>query len=479
MLELKYFRLMKWLGNLVKIFKIVAMSRLCHMAVLACSGLTAACGFSHHRLSSHQSMNLISTRVLSALCTALLLAACQPTGTPPPPAAKPPAYLNAAYAPSLKRQPSVDEMTAMGRAMFSEPSLSASGRQSCASCHSPQHAYGAPNGLAVQLGGAGMQAVGTRAAPSLRYIQNAPSFTEHFHDDEGDDSIDAGPTGGRNWDGRAQSGHEQALTPLLAANEMGNADAAAVVAKLRNGPLAAQFQRTYGDDIFAHDDAAMRWILMSLEVFQESPMDFYPYTSKYDAVLRKQATLSKREARGLALFNDERKGNCASCHISAITESGGFPQFTDYGLINIGVPRNTKLAANADPRYFDLGLCGPYRTDLREHQEYCGMFKTPSLRNVAERKVFFHNGSFTSLQQVMRFYVQRDTAPQKWYPKNADGSVHKYDDLPPGLEANVNVEPPFDRRPGQNPALNEAEIADIIVFLKTLTDGYKAPLAAR
>ena len=141
------------------------------------------------------------------------------------------------------------------------------------------------------------------------------------------------------------------------------------------------------------------------------------------------------------------------------------------------MPRNNKLPANADPEFFDMGLCGPDRTDLTDHKEYCGSFKTPTLRNVALRQSFFHNGSFTSLEQVLRFYVQRDTAPQKWYPKNIDGSVHKYDDMPPGLEANVNVEPPFDRQKGQAPALNEKEIADVIVFLKTLTDGYKVPAA--
>ena len=407
----------------------------------------------------------------------LLLAACQPQ-QPAPPAtvAAAPAYLNAAYAPA-PHQPSVADMTAMGRAMFFEPSLSISGKLSCASCHSPDHAYGPPNGLAVQLGGPELKDAGTRAAPSLRYLQNAPSFTEHFHDDDGDDSIDAGPTGGRNWDGRAQSGHEQALTPLLARHEMGNVDAAAVVAKLRHGPLAAQFRKIYGETIFEQPEQALRWALMSLEVFQESPADFYPYSSKYDAFLRKQVQLNPQELRGLALFNDETKGNCASCHISQITPGGAFPQFTDYGLINIGVPRNNKLPVNADPSYFDMGLCGPDRTDLKDHQEYCGSFKTPTLRNVALRQSFFHNGSFTSLEQVLRFYVQRDTAPQKWYPKRPDGSVHKYDDLPAGLEANVNVEPPFDRKKGQAPALNEQEIADVIVFLKTLTDGYKVPAA--
>ena len=415
---------------------------------------------------------------LLAAVAACLLAACHPAAqNDAHAAAKPatPAYLSGAYAPTLQRQPSVAQMTAMGRAMFFAPSLSVSGKLSCASCHSPEHAYGPPNGLAVQLGGPELKDAGTRAAPSLRYIQNAPAFSEHYHDDDGDDSIDAGPTGGRNWDGRAQSGHEQALAPLLSPREMGNRDAAAVVAKLRAGPLAAQFRRTYGEDIFEQPGQALRWALMSLEVFQESPADFYPYTSKYDAVLRNQATLSPQEARGLALFNDENKGNCASCHISQITPGGAFPQFTDYGLINIGVPRNTTLPANADPAFFDMGLCGPDRTDLMQHKEYCGSFKTPSLSNKAQRKVFFHNGSFTSLEQVLRFYVQRDTAPQKWYPKDRNGKLHKYDDLPPGLEANVNVEAPFDRKPGKRPALNEGEIADVIVFLRTLTDGYQVP----
>jgi cytochrome c peroxidase len=415
---------------------------------------------------------------LALLLCGVLLAACQ-RATPPAPVAIAPVHVNAAYAPSLKRQPSVPEMTAMGRAMFYDASLSASGKLACASCHSPAHAYGPPNNLAVQMGGGDSHTAGTRAVPSLRYRQSTPAFTEHFHDDDGDDSVDAGPTGGRNWDGRAQSGHDQALIPLLAANEMGNGTEAAVVARLRASPLAAQFKKTYGDDIFNNDATAMRWIAMSLEVFQESPADFYPYTSKYDAVLRKQAVLSTQEARGLAVFNDEKKANCAACHISKLAESGAFPQFTDYGLINIGVPRNARLPANADPAYFDMGLCGPYRTDLASHKAYCGMFKTPSLRNVAERKVFFHNGSFTSLTQVLRFYAQRDTSPQKWYSKNRDGSIHKFDDLPAGLDANVNVEPPFDRQRGAQPAISEADIRDMIAFLKTLSDGYQVSKAPR
>ena len=100
------------------------------------------------------------------------------------------------------------------------------------------------------------------------------------------------------------------------------------------------------------------------------------------------------------------------------------------------------------------------------------MFKSPSLRNVALRRTFFHNGVFHTLKQVMEFYVERDTDPEKWYPRDGDGSLRKFDDLPSEYHANVNVEPPFDRHPGDKPALSGPEIDDIIAFLQTLNDGY-------
>ncbi|USX27482.1 c-type cytochrome [Oxalobacteraceae bacterium OTU3CINTB1] len=420
-------------------------------------------------------------KIIYAILLAALLGACQ-RGTPTAPAtpAAAPAMAavaaadtaRAAYAPPAGRRPTVPELTELGRAMFNDTSLSASGKLACASCHSPDNAYSPNNTLAAQLGGADGKTEGARATPSLRYIQNAPAFTEHYHDDDGDDSTDAGPTGGHDWDGRARSAHEQALGPLLSAREMGNKDEAAVLARLQASPLAAKFKAVYGADIFTRPNAALQGALMALEVFQESPADFYPYTSKYDAFLRKQATLSAPERRGLQVFNDETKGNCASCHISRISPGGVFPQFTDYGLINIGVPRNRKLLVNADPRYYDLGLCGPDRTDLKDHKEYCGRFKTPSLRNVALRKAYFHNGSFSRLEDVVRFYATRDTTPMKWYRDR------KFDDQPAGLEANVNMDAPFGGRPGGPSALSERDIADLVAFLNTLTDGYQQTAVA-
>jgi cytochrome c peroxidase len=97
----------------------------------------------------------------------------------------------------------------------------------------------------------------------------------------------------------------------------------------------------------------------------------------------------------------------------------------------------------------------------------------PSLRNVALRKRFFHNGAFSSLEQVIRFYVQRDTSPQLWYPLDAMGNPMPYDDVPASLRGNVNTtEGPYNRTPAQGPALTDAEIADLAAFLRTLTDGY-------
>jgi cytochrome c peroxidase len=177
----------------------------------------------------------------------------------------------------------------------------------------------------------------------------------------------------------------------------------------------------------------------------------------------------------LALFNDESKGNCASCHLSAPTPDGAFPLFSDFGHIAIGVPRNPKIPANADARYHDLGLCGPLRTDFQSRPDYCGLFRTPSLRNVAVKGSYFHNGIYHSLDEVMRFYVQRDTDPQRFYSKDAKGAVRKYDDLPPAYWPNVNVEAPWGRTPGAQPALDDAEIRDVIAFLRSLTD---ADLAA-
>ena len=363
-------------------------------------------------------------------------------------------------------------LASLGRKMFFDPSLSASGKMACASCHDPASAYGPANARSVQHGGTNMRQSGIRAVPSLKYLQVIPPFSEHYFDSEatGDDSLDNGPTGGLTWDGRVDRGRDQARMPLLSRYEMACDSPASVVARVRRASYAAELTALSG----AHADsgAAFNTILEAFEAWEQDEKEFYPYSSKYDAWLAGNVRLSDAEQHGLSLFTDPEKGNCARCHIAARGANGTPPQFTDYGLIALGVPRNYRIPANANSAWYDLGLCGPERLDLQSRDEYCGRFMTPSLRNVATRKAFFHNGVFHTLKQVIEFYCQRDTNPEKWYPRSRDGSILKFDDLPPKYHSNVEMGSPFGRRPDARPALTDHEIQDLIAFLKTLTDGF-------
>jgi cytochrome c peroxidase len=108
-----------------------------------------------------------------AVLLAVALAGCQrpapPAAAAAPATAPVPAYVGATYAPVPGRpQPGAAQLSALGRRIFFDASLSASGAQSCASCHDPRHAYGPPNALSVQLGGADGRTPGPRASPSLR-----------------------------------------------------------------------------------------------------------------------------------------------------------------------------------------------------------------------------------------------------------------------------------------------------------------------
>lgn len=360
--------------------------------------------------------------------------------------------------------PALSPAAQLGKAIFEDATLSASGRMACASCHDAQHGHASPFATPVAFGGAGLDQAGLRNPPSLRYLRFNGSFRIE---------ADGTPRGGFFWDGRAATLQDQARGPFLNPHEMGNADAADVIAKLAAAPYAAQFQSTFGPGILAQPDAAFDRMAFALQRYQLEDPDFAPFSSKFDAFTAGRATFTAQELQGLALFNRADKGNCAACHPSTRPANAPGALFTDFSYDNLGVPRNGAIAANAEASFFDGGLCGATRADLSARTDLCGAFKVPSLRNVALRQRFFHNGVFDSLEQVIRFYVTRDTDPQRWYPADASGSVIAYDDLPAALRGNVNTsEGPYNRRPGQAPALTEAEIGDLASFLRTLTDGY-------
>ena len=389
----------------------------------------------------------------------------------------------------------------LGKRLFHDERLSASGRMSCASCHNPAFAYGPVGSSPVVLGGPRESTPGVRAVPSLRYLYRQPPFTIGPDIETGNDTpvplarqvrAAAGhprllktaqapqaaasnmvPQGGLFWDGRADTLEQQIDGPLFNAAEMDGGTVQAVAGKLASGPYAADFKRLFGPSVFQNARMAVDEAMFAIGRYEIEDPTFHPFTSKYDAWLEGKARFTRAQLAGYLLFNDPAKGNCAACHLDQPTPSGRPPLFTDHQFEALGVPRNPGIPANRDPHYYDLGICGPYRTDLRAETQYCGMFLTPTLRNVALRHVFFHNGVFHSLTQVLDFYADRDIHPGRFYPRDAAGRVIKYDDIPARYRGNVDTaDAPLNRHPGDPPALTPAQIQEVIAFLETLTDGY-------
>jgi cytochrome c peroxidase len=380
------------------------------------------------------------------------------------------ALIFAATAGSAAEAATLSPQAQLGRQIFFDPALSASGKLSCASCHDPANAYAAPKTSGVVMrGGADLNRPGLRAVPSLRYLSDTPRFSRHSYVDVGRDREDVGPAGGLMLDGRADNLREQMVLPLLDPAEMANSSVREIAARLARAPYVAELRQDPASVTPAAQplvDAAAA----ALERFELEDPSFRPYSSRFDRYLRGTDTLSPVELEGLRLFVDPVKGNCAACHTATTGPGGSPPLFTDHSYHALGVPRNPFIPANANPRFFDLGLCGPRRADLREERQYCGYFKTPTLRNVARRRFFFHNGRFTSLRDVMHFYVERDTDVRRWYPTIA-GKLQKFDDVPVRYRNNVNIsDAPLNRGPGHAPALDDAEIGKVSAFLGTLSD---------
>ncbi len=140
------------------------------------------------------------------------------------------------YNPVVRQKP-LSLAAQVGQKLFFDHNMSGSRKMACATCHDPKFAYGPPNDLAAQLGGAAMTERGVRAVPSLRYKDKTPLYSDLL---DNPDAISVpGPGSGFDWDGRAADHGEQARGPLLDPVEMANAGTGEVVAKVKSGRLCA------------------------------------------------------------------------------------------------------------------------------------------------------------------------------------------------------------------------------------------------
>lgn len=362
----------------------------------------------------------------------------------------------------------------LGQLIFSDTNLSEPRGTACVACHQPNRGFAGNNGsrTGVPVGSTGV--LGLRNAMTNAYGGFVPKFGFQIEDGE----LEA--VGGHFWDGRADTLALQALGPFLNPVEMNNANAKAVIDKIAVSSYANLFKQEFGANVFANPDTAFTQVGVAIEAFERSTA-LQSFSSKFDAMVQGKTQFTAAESRGMALFMDPNRANCAGCHTMNVTS--GKPQdslFSDFSYYATGIPRNAEIPANADPAFFDLGLCGPNRSKPTlpanapagsSVESFCGKFRMPTLRNAAERPVYMHNGVFKDLREVVRFYSTRNSAPRVWY-----GPSGIPNDLPTAYLGNLEVtKAPFNRRRGDGPVLSDAEIDDLLAFLRTLSDGFTAP----
>jgi len=353
---------------------------------------------------------------------------------------------------------------ALGRQVFFDTRLSEPAGTSCASCHDPRQGFAGNHGSRIGVAlGSRPDLVGKRNVPSVLYAAYVPPL--FFYQD--DDAPAPTPFGGLFTDGRVDTVAELVRHPMLDPLEMHNRSEADIARKLRTAPYADGFKRAFGPDVFATTASSLAALGAAMDAFLQS-REMSLFSSRFDAWVQGRAQLTPLELRGLKLFKDPDRGNCASCHKFNETSSNPARSlFTDFGYDAVAVPRNRAIPANRDPRHFDEGLCTTGRTKgWPDSGQWCGYFRTPSLRNVAARERYMHNGVFFNLRDVVAFYATRAIEPERWYK---DGRL--FDDVAPRHQGNVNVATmPYNRRKGMKPALDDADIDAIVAFLRTLTD---------
>jgi cytochrome c peroxidase len=261
--------------------------------------------------------------------------------------------------------PLTEEKIKLGKKLYFEKALSIDGSISCASCHVPEKGFADPNQFSSGIGGK----KGNRQAPT---IINRVFSTRQF------------------WDGRAASLEEQALGPVQNPAEMGMPSMDVVIDKLHNMPeYVSLFKEAFPPDgAITADHVAKAIASFERTVMSgNSPFDRFKAGDK--------TAMSEAAQRGYALFKDEKKANCETCHVGH--------NFTDENYNNLGIGMTAK---NPDLGYFTI-------SKLEGHK---GAFKTPTLREIASTAPYMHDGSQKTLEEVVAFY-DKGGHPNKWLSK--------------------------------------------------------------
>jgi cytochrome c peroxidase len=331
---------------------------------------------------------------------------------------------------------------AIGKAIFFDTNLSNPIGQACASCHSPEKAFSDPNNLAITQG-AIENAFGNRNVPSLSYNVFAP--TRYYN------SVDETFVGGLFLDGRINNLQEQFIHPILNPVEMNNASIEEVALKIKNTTYYNQIKSIYGES--NSDTELLSFVADALAKYQKSS-ELNSFTSKFDYASKGLVTYTEDEKKGLNIFKE--KGKCAQCHILDGDENTGKVLFTDFSYDNIGIPKNAtnpfyNQPSSVNPlgtNYVDLGIGA-----VVNQSQHNGKFKVPTLRNIAITGPYFHNGSFSTLKQVIHFYNVRDLNTGEF------GA--------PEYNQNINTTELGDLK------LTATEEFQLEKFLETLTDHYR------
>ena len=379
----------------------------------------------------------------------------------------------------------------LGKRIFEDSELSDPPGLSCASCHDAKLGYRGDNRSFIPgiPKGSRENVFGNRKTPSLAYMAYSPDFSFASLPNDVTGKVETVPVGGQFWDGRAIDLEQQVEGPLFNPREMNIPNKSAFIKRVQLSSYAVLAIKVYGANIF-DEPRAFEKLASAVAGYEATPR-FKPFSSKFDDWLEGRGKLTEQEYKGFQVFMDPKRGNCVSCHAggeasehtektpdkkSPLSRNPRNWLFTDFTYDVLGVPRNAAIPENGDPTHFDLGLC--QRLDLKALApadvavtSLCGAFKTPSLRNVAITGPYMHNGSIVTLRDAVAFYFTRDTHPERWYPRGANGEVAKFNDLPLAYHKNVNVnQPPYNRSDKVEPMTLENEIDDIVAFLKTLTD---------